>query len=218
VKTKKSDDTRARILDAALELFRSKGFEATTMRDVANAARVATGAAYYYFESKDAIVLAFYDRARLEMEPRLVEALYGELAARIRALIEVKLDYFAPSRVLLGALSGHTNPEHPLSPFSDRTREIREHDIAFFARAMEGSRATVPEDLRTRLPRLLWLYQMGIILFWIYDKSPEQTVTRSLLEKSVTLIVRLIRLSANPLLGPLRRQAVDLIDLASGGT
>ena len=59
----KSDETRQRILSAALKLFHDRGFEAATMRDIAEEAAVATGAAYYYFPSKDAIVMEFYRRA-----------------------------------------------------------------------------------------------------------------------------------------------------------
>ena len=71
----KSEETRSRILAAAMDLFREKGFEAATMREIAAGAGVALGAAYYYFDSKDSIVLAFYDQAQTEMEPQLEEAL-----------------------------------------------------------------------------------------------------------------------------------------------
>ena len=80
----KSTETRKRILQSALDLFHGKGFELTTMRDIADSAGLATGAAYYYFDSKDAIVLAFYDRARTEMEPLLEKALEGSQDLRER--------------------------------------------------------------------------------------------------------------------------------------
>lgn len=57
--TEKAEATRTRILDAALDLFRSQGFDQTTMREIAAEAGVALGSAYYYFESKDALVMAF---------------------------------------------------------------------------------------------------------------------------------------------------------------
>ena len=63
-KTPKGADTQARIFDAALALFRTRGFEATTMRDVAEAAELSLGAAYHYFSSKEAIVLAYYTRVQ----------------------------------------------------------------------------------------------------------------------------------------------------------
>ena len=65
--TLKSEETRQRILAAALSIFRERGFDAATMREIAAAAGVAVGAAYYYFDSKDAIVTAFYERAQQQM-------------------------------------------------------------------------------------------------------------------------------------------------------
>ena len=46
--TPKAEETGLRILTAALELFRQEGFDSATMRDIAQKAGVATGAAYYY--------------------------------------------------------------------------------------------------------------------------------------------------------------------------
>jgi AcrR family transcriptional regulator len=210
----KSDLTRARILDAAIELFRRQGFEATTMREVAREAEVAIGAAYYYFESKNAIVLAFYDRSRQEMAPLLEESLAAsrDLRTRLSALIKVKLDYFQPNRAILAALAGRTDPADPLSPFGQQTSEIRDADIEVFARAIGESRTKVSRDLAVHLPRLLWLYQMGIILFWIYDRSPSQQRTHKLLDASLDLISGLIKSSSLPLLAPFRRRLVTVIE------
>ena len=140
--TKKSEQTRARILEAALALFRKRGFEKTTMRDIAQESGVALGAAYYYFDSKDALVMGFYERAQQDLGPLLEEALaktHG-LEERLRAAIEVKFQYFAPNRQLLGALSAHIDPQHPLSPFSEETRAIRERDTRFLAAAVDAQR------------------------------------------------------------------------------
>ena len=63
---RKSEKTREKILDAALARFRKEGFDGTTMRDVAKDAGVALGAAYYYFPSKDALVMAYYERIQDE--------------------------------------------------------------------------------------------------------------------------------------------------------
>jgi len=215
----KSDATRGRILEAALQLFRDRGFGATTMREIAESAGVATGAAYYYFDSKDAIVLAFYDQAQQDMTARLEELLAGSrnLVERLRGILQVKLDYFEPSRRFLGALSVHTDPNHPLSPFSAQTREIRENDMRFFERAVDSSHVRVPDDLRTYLPRLLWMYQMGMILFWIYDRSAGQKKTQALIDKSLEVVVRLIKLASLPLTRPLRRMVIDLVDTVTEG-
>jgi AcrR family transcriptional regulator len=213
----KSEETRKRILNAALDLFREKGFETTTMREIALRAGVATGAAYYYFDSKDAIVFAFYRHAAEEMTPQLEEVLEEttDIRKRLAGILDVKLSYFESSRRLLGALAAHSDPAHPLSPFSHQTGEIREHDINLFRRAISESRLRVPDDLSAILPRLIWMYQMGIILYWIHDRSAQQTKTRALLQKSLHLVVRLIQLSGLPLMRPLRRQVIELFNAAT---
>lgn len=212
---KKSEQTRTRIFEAALELFRKRGFARATMREIAKEAGVAVGAAYYYFDSKDAIVMAFYERSQEQLAP-LVEAALSQtsgLKERLHGVINVKFQYFNPNRGLLGALSTHIDPQHPLSPFSEETRVIREKDITFTTRALEGSKVRVPDDLKSHLPQLLWLYQMGLILFWVYDRSPKQRRTAQLFERSLAIVVGLIKLSALPLMRPIRKLATDLLDI-----
>jgi AcrR family transcriptional regulator len=209
----RSAETRARILAAAMELFRRQGFEQTTMREIATEADVATGAAYYYFDSKDAIALAFYNQAQQDLAPLIEGALSGPktLKDRLGALLEAKLKYFEPNRRLLGALAAHADPEHPLSPFSAQSREIRERDVQTFAEVLDGSRLRVPPELAPHLPRVLWMYQMGLILFWIYDRSPAQARTRTLIRKSAAIIERLVKVAVFPLMRPVRRAVVDLM-------
>jgi AcrR family transcriptional regulator len=212
-KLKKSDETRSRILEAALAVFRERGFDNATMREIAAEAGVAVGAAYYYFDSKDALVLAFYERAEGEMHDQIEAALEKakSLEARLRAIISAKLTYFAPNRKLLGALSAHTDPEHPLSPFSAQNAAIRDHDIAHFDRAVADSKVKLPASVAPYLGRLLWMYQMGLILFWVYDRSPEQQRTMFLYEKTLKMLLVTLRIARFPLLRPLHRLAGELL-------
>ena len=53
---------------------------------------------------------------------------------------------------------------------------------------------------------------MGLILFWIYDRSAAQQRTRALVEKSLGIVVRLIKASEFPLLRPVRRMVVELVE------
>jgi AcrR family transcriptional regulator len=217
--TGKAEETRFRILAAALNCFRLRGFERTTMREIATEAGVALGSAYYYFESKEALVMAFYEQASDEMSLQIEERLARSkgLDARLRAILDVKFEYFAPNRLFLGALSGHAaDPKNPLSPFSEETAHIRELDLRHFTTAMEGSRLAVPADLAPYLPKLLWLYQMGLILFWISDSSAEQIRTRQLRDKSLALLVTALKLAGFPLLRPLRKRIVDLLMTVEG--
>ena len=78
--------------------------------------------------------------------------------------------------------------------------------------ALEGGDTKVPADLKQRLPYLLWLYQMAIILFWLYDRSPRQQRTEALMEKSLGLLVTLLRLSGLPLMKPVRKTMLELVE------
>jgi AcrR family transcriptional regulator len=217
--TPKAEETRQAIYEAALAQFREEGFESATMRDIARKAGVATGAAYYYYPSKESIVMEFYRRSCAAMQPHIAEALRGRrgLESRLRELIRVKLEHFSPNRAVLRALLRNgADPKHPLSPFSEDTREIREIDIAWFAKILEDCGIRIPEDLRPDLPGVLWFYQMGVILFWVTDDSPKQARTERLLELSSKVVWNLIRVSALPLMKPVRRTALELIRIVKG--
>lgn len=217
--TPKAEETGRKILDAALELFRQQGFDATTMRDIAGRAAVATGAAYYYYPSKDAIVLDFYQRSSAEMQPDLETALEraSGLEARLRDLIAVKLEHFAPHRgVLRSLLRNGADPRHPLSPFSPETAAIREIDIAWFRRILAGCGTRIPRDLEPHLPGVLWFFQMGVIFFWVIDESPGQARTSQLLALAAKSVAFLIRVSALPLMRPMRKTAIQLIAIVKG--
>ena len=217
--TPKGEETGLRILDAALELFRQEGFDSATMRDIALKAGVATGAAYYYYPSKDAIVTDFYRRSCAEMQPKIEAALEQSrgLEARLRDLIRVKLDHFAPNRgVLRALLRNGADPRHPLSPFSPQTKEIRDIDIAWFRRILVDCGVRIPRDLEARLPGVLWFFQMGVILFWVIDDSANQGRTARLLNLASKSVVTLIRLSSLPFMRTLRRTVLQLIEIAEG--
>lgn len=218
-KTPKAEETGARILEAALSLFREQGFEEATIRDIAAKAGVATGAAYYYYPSKEAIVMDFYRRSSAEMQPKIEAALEGVsgLEKRLASLIRSKLEHFAPNRSVLRALLRNgADPKHPLSPFSADTKEIRDVDIAWFRRILADCGMRIPRDLESDLPEVLWFLQMGVIFFWVIDESPRQVRTARLVELASKSVTRLIRLSSLPLMRPVRKTALQVIALVKG--
>jgi len=215
----KAETTSTRILEAALELFRKEGFDNTTMRGIADKAEVATGAAYYYYPSKDAIVMDFYERSCNEMQGKLQHVLETAtgLEAGLCELIRTKLTHFAPNRdVLRALLRNGADPKHPLSPFSPETKHIREVDISWFRRVVAESGVRIPRDLAPRLPGVLWFFQMGVIFFWITDDSSQQSRTGKLLPLACKTVATLVRLSSLPLMRPLRKPVLELIQIVVG--
>jgi AcrR family transcriptional regulator len=212
----KAEITERKILDAALEMFRTKGFEETTVRDIAAAAGVALGAAYYYYPSKDSLVLAFYQRSCAEMQPRIEQALAASkpgLEERLKTLINAKLQYFAPYRgVLRALLKNGADPAHPLSPFAENNKPIRDVDVAWFQKLLSDGGIRVPKDLEPHMPEVLWMFQMGVIYFWISDDSRGQHRTARLLELGAKIVATLLKIAGLPLTRPLRKVAVELIE------
>jgi AcrR family transcriptional regulator len=213
-KTARGEQTRALILETALRLFREHGYEETTMRAIAREAGVSLGNAYYYFRSKEHLIQAFYaqsheahlaaSRPILERERDLKERLRGVL----RAKIETTEPYHRFSGILFKTAA---DPLSPLSPFSAESNVVRQQSTALLAEVLSGSNVRVPRDLHEELPNLLWIYLMGIILFWIHDFSPGRRRTYRLIEHTVDLMVRLVSVASLPVLQPIRRRVLQLM-------
>lgn len=212
--TTKGERTRAQILETALELFRERGYEETTMRAIAREAGMSLGSTYYYFKSKEHLIQAFYARTHTEHLEASAEVLAREtdLQARLAGVMRAKVDTIRPYHRFAGILfKTAADPASPLNPFSDASQPVRRESTELFARVVEGSTARVPKKLRAELPDLLWIYHMGVILFWIYDRSPGCEKSYRLAERTAEIVVRLIRLARLPPLRPLVRSVLNLM-------
>lgn len=210
----KAAATKARILDAALELFRERGYEAATMRAIAEQAGVALGNAYYYFGSKEHLIQAFYDRTHVEHIAAVGTQLNAlkDFKARLLLVMRTKLETIEPYHRFAGLLfRSAADPASPLNPFSAESQPVRREATEVFRKVVKGSRGRISAELREELPNLLWLYHMGIVLFWIHDTSKGRRRTWRLMERSVDLIVKLVGLASLPLMGPVRRAALRLV-------
>lgn len=214
VKTDKGQQTRAAILETALETFRELGYERTTMRAIAERAGVALGNAYYYFHSKEHLIQAFYGRTHQEHLAACAVILKREvdLKARLLGVMKTKIETVEPYHQFAGKLFKiAADPHSPLNPFSDESDHVRRESIEVFAEVVAGSTTRIPKNLLTELPYMLWLYHMGIILFWIHDSSARRARTHRLIERSVDIIAKMIAIASNPLMRPLRKSAIRLM-------
>jgi AcrR family transcriptional regulator len=214
--TRRGEQTRRLILDTALRLFREHGYGRTTMRAIAREAGVAVGNAYYYFPSKEHLVQEFYLDVqaghRVAAEPALRDE--REFAARLRAVMHAGIDVNAPYHEFAAVFfKTAAEPTSPLSPFSAESTPARRAAIELFREVLAGSAARPDPELRDELPELLWLAYLGVVLFWVHDRSPGQTRTRTLINGAVPLIDRLVALSRLRLLRPATREVVALIRL-----
>ena len=185
------------------------------MRAIAQKAGVSLGNAYYYFSSKEYLIQAFYQRIHDNHLAVSLPALENTktLKARLLAVMRLKIDVLEPYHQFAGVLfKTAAHPQSPLNPFADESDPMRQASIQLFEKAIEGTKAHIPKDLRAELPYLLWVYHMGIVLFWIHDQSPKQQRTYRLIDHTVDLLDKLIHLASNPFMRPLRKQALRLVD------
>lgn len=212
-RTSKAEQTRAGIVDAAMSLFRSGGYDATTMRAIADEAGVSLGSAYYYFSGKEELIQAFYDQLQVEHAAR-AESAYASasFADRLRGVMESFLEVAAPYHDFGGQFFRNAaDPRSPLSPFSEQSAPAREASTELFRRAVEGSDLKVAPALRAELPELLWLLHMGVVLFWVHDRSAGQERTRLLVVGLVPLVDRAVRLTRLPLVRGLVDDALGVV-------
>ncbi|WP_026553717.1 TetR/AcrR family transcriptional regulator [Arthrobacter sp. 35W] len=208
----KSAQTRELVLQTALGMFRSRGFAKTTMRGIAAEAGVSLGSAYYYFASKDELILELYRESVAEQRVRASEAMAGvvPLADRLRAAMDAGIDALTPYHAFgSGFLGSALPPSSAVNPFGEASAEIRLEAEAIFAEAIEG--AKVPANLRSDLPQLLWLGYMGVVLFWVYDRSQGQWRTRTLINGAAPLIARTLSLARLPVARGLVEDALTLM-------
>jgi AcrR family transcriptional regulator len=100
----KRDRTRTRLLDAALALTREKGFERTTVQDIAQRAGVSTGSIYGNFRNRDALFMALAERQWAPVRPVFRKgASFAELMEAMAAATLAALPDREPAAV--GALT-----------------------------------------------------------------------------------------------------------------
>jgi AcrR family transcriptional regulator len=206
------ESTRARILAVALDLFRRKGFERATMREIAERAGLSLGAAYHYFGSKEEIALAFY-REHLARHREVAETALAsarDLRSRLEAVFASGLDVRGPDRPVLAALARTVlDVEHPLSLFADETRDVREGSIGLMREAVRCDE--VPEDLREPLALALWALHLGLMLRLVLDDTPGQRATRSLMEGALDLVPPVVAILGSPLATPMREKLLAVM-------
>lgn len=183
--------TRERILDAAIQAFRKRGFESTTTRDIATAAGIATGTLFNYFATKETIVECLAEQALARARSRFDwEDSQGDLEEGLFAHIATELRQLKPLRKFITPLLETLFCPLAAARNSDRNNVLRvEHmeSVAGLAR-QHGFPDLSPVTLQ-----VYWTLYIGVLVFWAVDKSPKQEDTLALLDQSLAMFVASLR-------------------------
>lgn len=208
-RTARGEQTKADLYAAATSLIAERGYAQTTMRAVAEKAGVSPGLLYRYFPSKQAVVLALYDRLSAEFVERARAMRAGAWRQRFLFALETSMDVLGPHRDTLAGLTAVLvgDPEDGL--FAPGTAFSRRRVQGVFVEAVKKAR-DAPGKARDAeaLGRVLYLAHLGVILWWLLDRSRAQRTTHAL----VGLIKRGARVLALGLRLPGAWRGVRILD------
>ena len=189
--------TRERITAAALHLFASKGFDATTTRAIAVRARVAEGTVFNYFATKEDIALHFFEQevdsaiAAVRRNARLRQA---PLEEKLFALIQSQIEYLTPYENFIGAAFVQALRPSSTLAFSLRAFALRARYLAFVQELIQESLPRHGANaMAWAAPQAFWIYYLGMLLYWLHDQSPGKQNTLAFLDRSLALGVRMLR-------------------------
>ncbi|MFE1313641.1 MULTISPECIES: TetR/AcrR family transcriptional regulator [unclassified Streptomyces] len=209
----KSEQTRALILETAMRMFQERGYDKTTMRAIAKEAGVSVGNAYYYFAGKEHLIQGFYDRIAAEHQVAVREVLDREtdLEARLAGVLTAWLDIAKPyHEFAVQFFKNAADPDSPLSPFSPESEHAREQAISVHREVLAGSKSKVAPELRDVLPELMWLSQMGLVLYWVFDRTEGRERSYRLARRGARLTARGVALARFRVLRPLVLEVHEL--------
>ncbi|MBC8355699.1 MAG: TetR/AcrR family transcriptional regulator [Planctomycetes bacterium] len=189
--------TRKRILDTALSLFKSKGFEQATTRDIANEAGIAAGTLFNYFPAKEDIVMALVTvalaRAAEEFAKQKREG--ASLEEDLFLNVSTGLRRLKPYRRYVGPVLETTLSPMVASASNEQAQAIR---VAHLERVQEAI-SSHGQSLATWTiaMQLYWTLYTGVLAFWVNDSSPKQEDTLAMLDQSISMFVSWLKERGN---------------------
>jgi AcrR family transcriptional regulator len=199
---------RDRLYATAMRLIAARGYEATTLRDIAKEARVSVGLLYRYFPSKQAVVIALYDELSTDYARQAEAMPSGKWRDRFVFALRASLSVLEPHRTALLALTPVLvgDPEEGIFASSTAFSRLRVQRV--FEAAVTGATDAPSKPLAESLGRLLYMVHLSVLLWWLLDKSAQQRATASL----VSLTQQLLPSAAVALRVPPVRRFVIAVD------
>jgi len=197
-RAKNKEQTKARILKAALELFGEKGFYKTTTKEISRKARIAEGTLFNYFKTKEDLALYFFET---ELQ-NCIEWYYQDdyvraapLPEKLFGLVQHYLDRVEPYEEFIGAVYLRAlQPRSRLNPLSLEVQELRLRELMFIRDILEEA------EEREEVPPLgeFGVYALGlgflaVVTYWLNDRSEGKENTMALLDRALTLGSHVLR-------------------------
>ena len=180
--TDKAKKTRQRIFEIAIEQFVERGYEETTMRDIAKAAECSLGLAYRYFDSKEAIVLMLWQESADDFAVQMSQLDEGKLTDRYYQAMQKKVVQLQPYRGVIKATIGAAmNPASGVAIVGAETTWYRDVVLGALEKLVIES-TDAPKEVRSKqIAMIMYAVHLILTLVWIYDNKPGQSLTQEAL-------------------------------------
>jgi AcrR family transcriptional regulator len=183
-RTAQGDAAKEQLYATALRLIGERGYEATTLRDIAGEAGVSVGLLYRYFPNKRAVLMALYDELSADFEREAFGMPEGRWADRVVFALATSLRVLAPHRVALRGLIPVLVGDADEGVFSESSAFSRRRVQGVFEAAVGGASDAPKPPLADAVGRLLYLVHLLVLLWWLLDRSPHQRATSALVSLS----------------------------------
>jgi len=166
---------REQIVQAAVDLFISKGFHKTTTREIAHSSGFSIGTLYEYIESKEDVLYLVCDHIHAEVEKRMQEALVESktgadtLRQAIHGFVHVmeQMD----DQVLLIYQEIRSLPNEPMKYVLRREEAITEIFERILQKGIaDGSLQVDPKDVKLMAHNIIILGEMWVFRRWALRK------------------------------------------------
>lgn len=201
----KTEQTRARILAAAAQLFEERGVDGWTMKELAELAECAVGLVYRYFPARDALVLGLYSELARSVYPVARTLPQSTVGARFVELVKHKLaELDLRPNVFRSLARAALSPDAATGVLHDQTAHIRKLGIEAFTLVVSGA-SNAPAD-SAAFGRLLYGAHLLLVLLWTQRPSAKASVEQ-LSQELAPVIDLAVSASSTRLLAPLLKRA-----------
>lgn len=191
------DQTRARIVQSAVDLMTRQGYDGTTMKDIARAAGIGDATIYKYFPSKDRVLLGFYEQAlSAALEDTWATSGLADysLQEKLQRLTDAVLERLLPEREFV-ALTRSLLQRSPLLLLAQpmAAQQALKLAVEGFLDQAETAGEIERCSLRGAVAALYADYLMAVLAYWLADESEEFSDTTQLIDLSLGLLVLVLR-------------------------